>query len=268
MRSLGFVPLALVLLAARPAAGQSSRVAFEAEAADSALAPTLRGYALEGAARVESLFGAPFPRPVTVRIYPDRASFDAHLMEAWGMPEVACWMVGGAEEDALVVLSPRVWREAACDHDPDDAAAVGDLIAHELVHVYHMQANPSEAFDGVEGLDWFVEGLATWASGQLEGTQAGRAREAVETGAAPASLDAAWTGPYRYGVSGSMVAFVAERVGPAGIVDLLGATTRAEVLDAVGLDEPGFLAAWAAWVEAGEPAGVSGPAGAPDPGGR
>lgn len=247
--------------------GRASRVVFEIQPIDAALAPALRRYATEGAERVESLFGAPFARPVTVVVFPDRAAFDAHLREAWGMGETACWMVGGAEEEALVLLSPRVWREEACDHDPDDADHVRDLVAHELVHVYHMQANPSDEFEGVEGLDWFVEGVATWASGQLERSHAGRAREAVESGAAPVSLDDAWTGPYRYGVAGSMAAFVAERVGAGRMADLLDATTRGEVLDAVELDEAAFLEAWARWVAAGSPAGVSGSGGAPGPAG-
>jgi hypothetical protein len=247
---LAAAPIAPIATIAHPgaAAAQETSLTFDIAAADSAVAPAIEAYAREGVALAEAAFGAPFPRPVTVHVYPDRASFDRHLVESWGMPEVACWMVGGAEEEALVLLSPRVWREEACDHDPGDAAHVRDLVAHEIVHVYHMQANPSNAFDTVQGLDWFVEGLATYVSGQLERSHAARAREAVEKGEEPKSLDDAWTGPYRYGVSGSLTAFLAELVGRDGLVALLGATTRDEALLAAGLSEVEFLERWREWV--------------------
>lgn len=224
------------------------RLRFEIAAADASIASSIERQTRDGAARVETFFGRTFPRPVVVRVFPDRVSFDRHLREAWGMPEVACWMVGDAEEEALVLLSPKVWGESACDHDPDDADHVGDLVAHELVHVFHMQVNPSDEFAGVEGLDWFVEGLATFVSGQLERSHADRVVEAVEKGELPATLDDAWTGPYRYGVSGSLVAFVAGRVGRDGLIELLEATTREEVLAAVGLTEAELLSRWEAWL--------------------
>ncbi len=222
------------------------RLRFEIAAADASLASSIEGRVRDGAARVEAYFGRRFPRPVVVRVFPDRASFDRHLLEAWGMPEMACWMVGGAEEEALVLLSPRVWGESACDHDPDDADHVGDLVAHELVHVFHMQVSPSDEFAGVEGLDWFVEGLATFVSGQLERSHADRVVEVVEKGELPDALDDVWTGPYRYGVSGSLVAFVPGRIGRDGVVELLEATTREEVLAAVGLTEAELLSRWEA----------------------
>lgn len=253
------VLLSLVAVAQEPDPGRSEEsgavrepgaaaLRFEIAAADSALAPSIERYARAGATRIEAFFDRPFPRPVVVRVFPDRASFDRHLREAWGMSEVACWMVGGAEEEALVLLSPRVWRESACDHDPGDADHLRDLVAHELVHVHHMQINPSDEFAGVEGLDWFVEGLATLVSGQLARSHAGRAREAVEKGEVPGTLDDAWTGPYRYGVSGSLTAFVAERVGRDGLARILEATSREEVLDAAGLTEAELLSRWEAWV--------------------
>jgi hypothetical protein len=33
--------------------------------------------------------------------------------------------------------------------------------------VYHGQFNPTRDFTGVDDLDWFIEGLAVFASGQL-----------------------------------------------------------------------------------------------------
>jgi hypothetical protein len=231
----------------------SSPIRIEAVGEEDELVARLAEYARRGAERVEAYFGAPFHEAVRVRVFSDRSAMDAYMREAWGMDETACWMVGGAEEDGLILLSPRVWRTEACDHDPGDEDHVRDLVAHELVHVYHMQRNPSDEFDGVEGLDWFVEGLATYVSGQYQRFHVGRAREAVATGAAPVRLADAWTGSYRYGVSGSLVAYLESRIGRAGLTRLLGATRLEEVLAGIGMSEPELLAAWAAWV--GSPAG-------------
>ena len=159
-------------------------------------------------------------------------------------------MVGGAENEGVVLVSPRLWTPD-CDHDPADSQHVRDLVVHELVHVFHMQHNPSSEFEGADEIGWFVEGLATYASGQFEHGHADRALEAVESGAVPERLAEAWSGPYRYGVSGSLVAYVDDRIGRAGLAELLGATTQAEILDRLGMTEPELLAAWAAWVRAG-----------------
>jgi hypothetical protein len=223
-------------------------VRIEAGAEEAELVGRLAEYSRSAAARVETFFGAPFTRSVRVRVFPSRVEMEAYMREAWGLEEAACWMVAGAEEEGLILLSPRVWREEACDHDPTDQDHVRDLVAHELVHVYHMLRNPTHELEGVEGLDWFVEGLATYASGQYERSHAERAREAVAAGAAPERLADAWTGPYRYGVSGSLVAYVESRIGRAGVINLLEATRLEEVLTAVGMSEPEFLAGWAAWV--------------------
>jgi hypothetical protein len=233
------------------AAVTRSSIEVEVAPEDHELTERFTIYSREGATRVETFFDAPFPRPVRVRVFPSRAALDDHFREAWGMDQPSeCWMVGGAEEEALVLLSPRVWREEACDHDPDDDAHIRDLVAHELVHVYHMQWSPSHEFDGVEGLDWFVEGLATYVSSQYERFHVARAREALASGSAPKRLADAWTGPYRYGVSSSLVAYVASRIGRAGMMRLLSATNLEEVLAEVGMGEDELLAAWMAWVGA------------------
>jgi hypothetical protein len=255
-------PIALVLAAC--AGGQrlsdtqvseqaAPAVIVEASQADDEIARTIEADASEGVRRIEEYFGAEaFVSPPRVRVFPGRAELDAYVREAWGLEGTECWMVGAAEEEALILLSPRVWREEACDHDPGDPNHVRDLVAHELVHVYHMQRNPTRAFESVEGLDWFVEGLATLVSGQYERFHVERAREAVASGAAPAQLADAWSGRYRYGVSGSLVAYVETRVGKGGVARLLTATRLDEALSAVGDTEAEFLAAWAAWVSAGD----------------
>jgi len=74
-----------------------------------------------------------------------------------------------------------------------------------------------------------------------------RARR-LERGFAPWSLDKAWTGRYRYGVSGSLVAFVEHELGRARLTELLGATSGDELLALIGMSEEELLERWRAWV--------------------
>ncbi len=151
--------------------------------------------------RVEGFFGAPYSSPFTITIYPDRAAFDVSFPPEWGIAKTECWMVATGVADGVQILSPRVWSAEACEHDATDELHVERLLTHELVHVFHGQHNPSPDFVDVTGIDWFVEGLATLASGQLEDEKLASAREALERNAGPTTLAAAWTGRYRYGVS-------------------------------------------------------------------
>jgi hypothetical protein len=191
----------------------------------------------------------PFPDTVSVRIFADRAGFTEALREAWGIPETACWMVGAADDYHLYLLSHDAWREEACEHDPDDSEHRRLLVTHEAVHVYHGQVNPSDDIGLLEEIGWFVEGLATWASGQLEAAHAGRAAEALEAGEGPALLAEAWSGQYRYGVAGSLVAWIDENRGREVLLAALEFTTWDEFESLLGMSEDEFLAAWRLWVE-------------------
>ena len=157
-------------------------------------------------------------------------------------------MVGGADDHTLHLLAPDRWDTEACEHDAADAEHVRRLVTHELVHVYHGQVNPSADLGLLEDLAWFTEGLATYVSGQLEARHQGRAAEAIREGRAPERLADAWSGPFRYGVAGSMVAFIDEAWGRDTLRGLLAATSQAQLLDALGVDEPGFLERWEQWV--------------------
>jgi hypothetical protein len=195
---------------------------------------------------VERFFGAAFARSFTLTVLPDRAAFSDSFPPEWGLGETQCWMVAAGVADGVRLLSPRVWKSEACEHDPADARHVRNVLAHELVHVYHAQHNPSPDFTGVAGIDWFVEGLATFASGQLEEPGLLRARDALASGAGPSTLATAWTGRYRYGVSGSLVAFLDRELGRARIVEGLAATSGEELLATLGLDETTLLERWRA----------------------
>lgn len=231
------------------AGAQSSGETFHISASgvDPATVAAVRSDLAWAEARITERLGR-FPDTAAVEIYPDRDSFSAGLREAWGIPETACWMVGAADDHNLYLLSPGTWGEEACEHDPSDAEHRRLLIAHEAVHVYHGQVNPSEDIGLLEEIGWFVEGLATWASGQLDSEHAGRAAEALADGEGPERLADAWSGPYRYGVAGSLVAYIDDRWGRETLVAALEVTTEAELLALLGTTEAGLLAGWRSWV--------------------
>jgi hypothetical protein len=217
---------------------------------DEAVAAALAADLAAGHERVERFFGRPFPKPFAVEVFPDRAGFDAYFKTRWGLPATESWMVATGVADKLAILSPRVWKTEAAEHDPADATHVRDIVAHELVHVFHGQANSRPDFDGMDDCGWFVEGLAVYVSGQLERSHRGAAAEAIRAGKAPAHLADAWSGRYRYGVAGSMVAFVDHKYGRAVLDRMLAVTTNAEALALMKTNEGDFLAAWKAGVTA------------------
>ena len=67
-------------------------------------------------------------------------------------------------------------------------------------------------------MGWFVEGLAVYASEQRQRSHRNAARDAIAAGKAPKRLAEAWSGRYRYGVSGSVVEFVDRRDGQASML--------------------------------------------------
>ena len=216
--------------------------------ADRETSAALRPLLDAGRRAVSAYFGAPFPDPVAVTLAPDRAAFTAVLKAEWGVPETQCWMVGTGVADFLVILSPRVWGAEACEHDPADTQHVQDIVTHELTHVYHGQRNPTRDFDGADEVGWFVEGLAVLVAGQLGRGRLSDPREAVRASAVPARLSDAWSGRYRYGVSGSLVSYIEVTWERAAVRDLLAVTTQAQLLTRLGVTEQQLLDRWNAWV--------------------
>ncbi len=215
---------------------------------DDAVAAQIRQDAQEGIARIEKFFAQPFPKRFDVEIFPSRADFDRYAQKRWQAPKTEKWMVASGVSDRLTVLSPRVWKTEAVEHDPDDAVHMRELIAHELVHVYHGQHNPRPDFDGMDECGWFVEGLAVYASGQLDGPHRSGAREAIAANKSPSKLADAWSGRYRYGVSGSLVEYLDKRYGLAVITQLLASESNADILTKLGTTETALLDAWREWV--------------------
>jgi hypothetical protein len=216
--------------------------------ADKELVADLKRHLDDGKKKVERFFGSPFKSSFVVEICPNRAALDDYFTKRWKMPKTQAWMVAAGIADQLVLLSPRVWKTEAAEHNPSDVAYVRDLIAHELTHVYHGQHNPRPNFDGMDDMGWFVEGLAVLASGQLERSQKGRAAEALKAGRAPAKLADAWSGRYRYGVCGSMVEFLDHTKGRDVIKKLLSAVTNEEALRILNTTEQKFLDDWKAHI--------------------
>jgi len=216
--------------------------------ADSAGVPDLIAMLSAGRAAVQAFFGAPFAGRFTVRVFPDRASLTAHWAAAWGVPDLRteCWMVASGVAGELALLSPRVWKSEACEHEPADTASTRRVLWHELVHVYHGQHNPRPTFDGMDDLGWFAEGLAVVASGQLDAEHRGDARQAIAAGQSPARLATAWSGRWRYGVSGSLVEYVDRTWGRGVVTAMLADTTQSGLLARLGVTEEELLSRWRA----------------------
>jgi hypothetical protein len=217
---------------------------------DEPIAPMIDRAVRDGMDAIRSFFGMPFRDPVEIRILPDRDAFNQSFPTGWGMNQTECWMVAVGAKTTLWVLTPLVWKEQACEHDPADTLHIRNLIAHELVHAFHGQYSSAEDFAGMEPLAWFVEGLAVYVSGQLDEGRLAPAREAVEKGEAPEKLADAWSGKYRYGVCGSLVQYLDVTYGRDAIVKMLEATTREQILDGLGVTETELLDAWRTWVTA------------------
>lgn len=205
----------------------------------------VRSAAKLGVERVEKYLGAPFSKPFRLVIAKDRAAFDAELAKRWKMPATQKWMVGAGGSEALVVLSPDRWKTEAVEHNGDSERELRELIAHELTHVYHAQRCPQPEFEGMDEMGWFVEGLAVVVSGQLEGAHRSAAKQAKEVNKLPNQLADCWSGPFRYGVCGSLVRYVEASKGRATIVRLLTAKSNAEALAMLGMTEEALLRDWA-----------------------
>jgi hypothetical protein len=194
---------------------------------------------------IESFFGAPFPDPIHFHLVDERADFDA-AVKKFGLSPTECWMVGVGTADLMVVLSPAAWRKQACEHDPHDLEATRQLLKHELIHVYHGQFNPTRDFTGVDDLDWFIEGLAVFGSGQLTKDRLDHMEAAVAAGQVPGALSRIWTGPNRYAFAGSLVRYVDQTWGRATLVRLLQARNSAEAFAILRTNEKSLLAGWRA----------------------
>ncbi len=222
--------------------GNAQTLDFHAPASDP-YADSIREDARNSILQVQAFFGAPYPDTIHFRLVDDRSEFDA-AVKKFGLSPTQCWMVGVGTADLIVVLSPEDWKKEACEHNPDDVKATRQLVKHELIHVYHGQFNPSRDFTGVDDLDWFIEGLGVYGSGQLTKDRIEHMRTAVAAGEVPHALSKIWTGPNRYGFAGSLVRYVDQKWGRETIVRLLKSRSSAEALTILDTDENALVAGW------------------------
>ena len=225
--------------------GSSLRATAGDTATARQLAPMLAG----ARRQISAFFGAPFTGPVAITLVPGRAAFSDALKRTWSMPQTECWMVAAGVADFVIGISPRTWPTDACDHGTD-STHVRQIFTHELVHAFHGQHHASRDFDfpGADDLGWLIEGVAVYASGQLDSARLDAAIGVVRASGGPARLADGWSGNARYGVAGSLLRYIDERWGRPMLLRLLPSTTNAAVLAALGTDETTFLADWRAWL--------------------
>lgn len=203
-----------------------------------------------GMQSVHAFFKEPFQRDFEIYIHPNRQSLDKQWQKDWSMPDFKseCWMVASGVAKKLDAISPAQWDAEACEHSYSDKSKTQQLITHELFHVYHGQFNKSSDFSDVENIDWLVEGLATYASGQCDKERMNEVKKALTENKTPSSLDKFWFGNLKYGLSGSVVMFIDQRFGRAKLTELLKFNKKTEVLSALQITEENFLEDWRKYV--------------------
>lgn len=199
-----------------------------------------------GISQIRSFFDQDYKALFLVYVHPGRPSLDSTWRVDWKAPDFQseCWMVASGISGRVDMLSPRQWSSSACEHDYNDKKETQQLITHELVHVFHGQHNASKDFSAVEGMDWFVEGLAAYASGQVTEEKLKAVSTALKENKIPASLQNFWTGKLRYPLSGSVVRYIDLTWGRKKLVSLLSYATLADLLKALDTTEEKLMAGW------------------------
>lgn len=200
----------------------------------------------DGIKSVNRFFNHSFKNNFSVYIHPHRRSLDSAWKKDWNMPAFTseCWMVASGVGHKLDMISPKFWDKESCEHKYANTNKTRQLITHELVHVYHGQQNRSPDFSDVTGLDWFVEGLATYASGQYDSVRNVEIKRAMAENKVPESLDKFWTGPLKYGLSGSMVMYIDKTYGRTLLTGLLRFNTLPEILASLNISELELITGW------------------------
>ncbi|WP_339915879.1 peptidase MA family metallohydrolase [Yeosuana marina] len=195
---------------------------------------------------VHDFFQEPFNTNFDIYIHPNRASLDSTWQKDWGMSNFKsqCWMVASGVASKLDIISPKRWDSLACEHVYANITKTQRLITHELVHVFHGQKNKSPDFRNVTGIDWFVEGLATYVSGQCDADRIAKVKNAVLENKAPTSLNNFWKGNLKYGLSGTMVMYLNEKYGHDILVHLLEYNDVKEVFMLLNTTELEILQGW------------------------
>lgn len=213
---------------------------------DEFYAKKIKSFISSGISYIESYFGQKYQRNFQVYVHKNRKDLDYQWQEMWGGPEFQseCWMVASGVSSRLDLLSPRVWDKEACEHDKYDFTAMKRLIHHELVHIYHGQNNPSQDFDGIVDLDWFIEGLAVLISGQLHKARRVDVQNFLAEDDESLQLDMIWKGKHKYGLAGSLVWYIEQEWGKSKLFEFLKFTTADEILNSLEITEEILISQW------------------------
>ncbi len=187
-----------------------------------------------------------FPNKFNVYIFPDRILLDKQWQKDWGDSSFQshCWMIASGVAHRLDILSPNTWAKQACDHNGSDTIEVRQVIWHEMVHVFHGQYNPDHTFSYIEKLDWLVEGVATFVSGQLDEKRLQRIKQLIKENKTPSTLDNFWKGQEKYGLSGSIVAYIDKTYGREKLFALMKFTNKQDALKFLGVSEEELIKNW------------------------
>lgn len=207
---------------------------------------TYSKYIKEGTISTSEFIGTPFVHTFKVFVHPNRNSLDSTWQFDWKMPNFKseCWMVASGTGERLDMIAPKKWDKESCEHTYEELVKTRQLISHELMHVLHGQKNISSDFSNTDGIDWFVEGLATYSSGQCDSNRIAEIKIAIANKKTPESLANFWTGKLKYGLSGSMVMYIDKKYGRNKLKELLSFNKKADILAKLNLSEPELLEGW------------------------
>jgi len=214
--------------------------------ADQKMAEQAEGYLRSGIRQISTQFNHSFQNKFDVYLFPNRSSLNKQWQKDWGDStfQTQCWMVASGVAYRLDVLSPTSWTKEACDHNANDTTEIRQVIWHELVHVFHGQYNADHTFSYIEKLDWLVEGIATYLSGQLNEKRLQRVKQLIADNKTPATLDDFWKGNEKYGLSGSIVAYIDKTYGRKKLFELLSVTNKQAALQSCGVTEVELINNW------------------------
>lgn len=156
MARLGFryIPVAL-LLAVSPATARAqhppsaeARLRFDIAPADSTIAASMKAYAREGVALVETFFSRPFPRPVVVRVFPDGNRIDLTLLPVSvlgrGFPHDSMSILLLDKDDAVGLKLPFHVSSVTAEA-PEEAGLDSDLPRERPAHAPLLKSNRASA---------------------------------------------------------------------------------------------------------------------------
>jgi hypothetical protein len=203
-------------------------------------------YIDQGIKDTRDFFHSSFISTFNIFVHPNRQSLDSAWQKDWNTPDFksACWMVASGTGNKLDLLALSEWKQQACEHDPSDTRKMQQLIIHELIHVYHGQQNPSPDFSDVTGIDWFVEGLATYAAGQCDDVRVAEVKKAIADQNLPHDLSKFWTGNLKYGLSGSLVKYIDMRYGRKKLITLMKFKNLEQILSTLQTTEQALIDDW------------------------